>query len=413
MGGSTDSGGWQGWGPDCDDRSLVYAFVGSPQSATVRVANLQKSVSPATAFFQKDIFDRTLGVGTGDWKFSRCGDVFGLQAFIVLTGPGQAVLVKTKDGAILHDQQNIPGGPISFTTDGGKHVVNVAGTKSMYDDDAAKPCGKALARVARARASAELPLSTGLHYFALQDQATGKIIQRGQAGSAGVAHNRLILGLNHPYRNYIIKASTLEVGWSDFISGNNGDNLMLPDIILRADTSPDTDGDGLHDLAELIMGTNKENPDTDGDGVSDGAEVKAGSDPSSGLAVATGVIGSAPTSGKAVDITALNGVVAVAASQSGVSLFNVFSGLAPTLIAQVPTPGSAVGVSASGNLIAVAASTAGLVVIDISQLSSAHITQQISFGTSAQAVTTDGGIAYVGLSTGEIVLRSIWFQELF
>ena len=192
--------------------------------------------------------------------------------------------------------------------------------------------------------AAELPLSTGLHYYALQDQITGQIIQRGQAGSAGVAHNRLILGVNRPYRNYIIKASNLDVGWSDFISGNNGDNLMLPDVILRADVTVDTDGDGLHDLGELIMGTNPNNPDTDGDGVSDGAEVQQGADPNSGLAVVTGVIGAAPTSGKAVDITSLNNVVAVAASQSGVSLFNVFSGLAPTLIAQIPTPGSAQGV---------------------------------------------------------------------
>lgn len=395
VGSPTNTGGW-GWSPDCEDRTLVYAFVGTPQGATVRLANLK---------IGSKIFDSTLAAGEGEWKFSRCGDAFGLWHFVALLGPGQAVLLKTKDGGILHDQQNIPGGPISFTTTADHHIVKVASTETQYPNAAGQPCGQQSIRASATDTTTdpELPISTGLHYYALMDLATGQIIQRGQAGSAGVVHTRLILGVNHPYRNYLVKASTLEVAWSDFISGNNGDNLMLPDLVLRADTSPDTDGDGLHDAAELIMGTNPNNPDSDGDGVTDAAEVKAGSDPSSGLPVATGIIGAAPTSGKAVDICALNGVVAVASSQSGVSLFTVFSGLAPNLVAQVPTPGAAVGVSASGNRIAVAASGAGLVVIDISNLSSAHITQQVALGGTAQAVTTDGGIAYVGLTTGEIV----------
>jgi hypothetical protein len=104
-----------------------------------------------------------------------------------------------------------------------------------------------------------------------------------------------------------------------------------------------------------------------------------------------------------VDICALNDVVAVAASQAGVSLYSVYNSLAPTLIAQVPTSGSALGVSASGKLIAVADGTAGLVVIDISDIATPHILQQVSLGGSAQAVVADGGIAYVGLTTGEVV----------
>ncbi len=396
-GGSTDTAGW-GWSPDCGDRSLVYSFVGSPQSATLRLVNLTK----AGAIAQKVVLDRNLPTGNGEWKFSQCGDVFGIS-FLSLGGGGQAVLVKTKDGTVLHDQP-VQGGPISFRTEATKHIVSVQGTDSAYDNIAARACGGPIyAASAPVTSSSSLPLSTGLHYFAIQDLTTGKIIQRGRAGSAGVAHNRLILGVNQPYRNYILKAATLEVGWSDFISGNNGVNIRLPDVLLRADVSPDTDGDGLHDLGELIMGTNKSDPDTDGDGVLDGAEVKDGSDPNSGLAVATGVIGSAPTPGRAVDICALNGVVAVASSQGGVTLFNVFSGLSPNLIAQVQTPGSAVAVAASGNLIAAAVSGAGLSVIDISQLSSAHISQQVSLGSTAQAVATDGGIAYVGLASGEVV----------
>jgi hypothetical protein len=41
----------------------------------------------------------------------------------------------------------------------------------------------------------------------------------------------------------------------------------------------DSDGDGLTDAQEILIGTDPFNPDTDGDGFSDGVEVASGSDP--------------------------------------------------------------------------------------------------------------------------------------
>ena len=102
------------------------------------------------------------------------------------------------------------------------------------------------------------PLSLGLHYYAIYDYAFGQITQRGEAGRSGIAHANLFLRPNGLFRSFIIKASTLEVGFIDFQSGEVGSDGMLQDVVLWGDDSPDTDGDGLHDLGEQIMGDGSE-----------------------------------------------------------------------------------------------------------------------------------------------------------
>jgi len=44
-------------------------------------------------------------------------------------------------------------------------------------------------------------------------------------------------------------------------------------IVTRTGTNPDTDGDGLKDVDEAVLGTKARVPDTDGDGLTDGQEV--------------------------------------------------------------------------------------------------------------------------------------------
>lgn len=62
---------------------------------------------------------------------------------------------------------------------------------------------------------------------------------------------------------------------------SDGDGLIdLYELLIGTDpNNPDSDGDGLDDGRELVIGTDPLNPDTDGDGLSDGFEVQIGTDP--------------------------------------------------------------------------------------------------------------------------------------
>ena len=73
----------------------------------------------------------------------------------------------------------------------------------------------------------------------------------------------------------------LEEDFQPFID-SDGDGLSdEEELLLGTDPyNPDTDGDGLTDYEEVrIYGTDPLNPDTDGDGYLDGEEVLSGHDP--------------------------------------------------------------------------------------------------------------------------------------
>ncbi len=248
---------------------------------------------------------------------------------------------------------------------------------------------------------------TGLIYYSVENQDADRVEQRGTAGSAGVAFDRLILGSNTRYRIWLLEAATLRVAEVEIATANPGQRLTLPDFNFRQASSHDTDGDQLSDLGEFILGTDPLKPDTDGDGIRDGAEVRQGNDPLSGRAVRTGIIGTADTPGEAFDICAVNDLAVVADRQGGVSVFNVFGGMNPTLIARVDTPGDALAVACSGNWIVVADSTAGLAIINIADPPASQIVHQLNLGSSVLAVTVAGPIAYAGLLDGNLVMIDI------
>lgn len=100
----------------------------------------------------------------------------------------------------------------------------------------------------------------------------------------------------------------------------------------------DSDAEGLSDLAEFVIGTNPNNTDTDGDGVDDLAEVLGGSDPTFDLPLAVGLIDTAAPIGNAIDVCASDNLLAVAASQTGLAVYNIFQGFTPALFIQTAFP---------------------------------------------------------------------------
>ena len=103
--------------------------------------------------------------------------------------------------------------------------------------------------------------------------------------------------------------------------------------------------------------------DSDGDGIPDLVELQQGTDPFDGLPTRTGIVASVATPGTAVDLCAADDLVILAELERGISVFNIFDPLNPTLVAQVDTPGRARAVASSGDLVAVADDEAGLAVI--------------------------------------------------
>lgn len=251
-------------------------------------------------------------------------------------------------------------------------------------------------------------LITGRHYYAVENQTTGAIDQRGLTGSLGVAFSNLILRPNTSYRMWVMNAESFEIARYDFVTGRPGGRIELPELALRPHNPIDSDGDELPDVGELIVGTDVDNPDTDGDGIRDGAEVRQGADPTDGAPVATGILASVGMPGPAVDVSVLDNLLVVA-HENGLTAMTVFTGLSPALVATVSTQAVVTRVANSGRNVAAAAGPSGLLIVDFSSPPVAtveHVIPPAGFPATALGfgnvlcVASAANFAYVGLSNG-------------
>ncbi len=166
-------------------------------------------------------------------------------------------------------------------------------------------------------------------------------------------------------------------------------------------SAPDTDGDGLPDDIERIIGTDKSNPDTDKDGIDDFNEIELGLDPFGGQQVITGIIASLPLQGEAKAVVVegdpqapQNQTAYVATGSHGLAIIDASKFSNPIIQGQLSLPGDATDVAVDTKLkiAAVATNSGGLQIVDISDPMVPTLRRTINF--NANQVEIFDGIVY-------------------
>ncbi len=271
-------------------------------------------------------------------------------------------------------------------------------------ESAAPPSAAAPRGAQRQAVTTPAVRQTGLHYYVLVNPATGAVVRRGFAGRNGVAHARpLIVGANRSLRETILQADSFWLASQEFRTGENGSSLTLGAFRLESPTGPDTDGDGVPDEAEFVVGTDPAKADSDGDGIGDAEEIRAGT----ALADTLGVIAAVRTPGYALDVAADGERLGVALREGGVAVFNIFNGLTPARIAQVALPGRATAVALAGDTVVVGCGEDGVALVDVSDPATASVRHQVRFPAPVRSVAARAGLGYVGLSSGEVLILDL------
>ncbi|MCL4181384.1 MAG: Ig-like domain-containing protein, partial [Verrucomicrobia bacterium] len=208
---------------------------------------------------------------------------------------------------------------------------------------------------------------------------------------------------------FYLDPATLRLAVAYFYSAASGEPTAIPCASWLPGDSPlaDTDGDGLPDLAELVLGTAYLDPDTDGDGLPDGLEFLNDTNPLDGIELTLGVTAMAPTPGEALEVVADNGL-ALVACQNGAAVFDVSDPANPTQLALVSSGFPAKAVALSGRQAAVAFEFS-VRLLDLTDPSSPVVRWQrndlgnvrgLAFGPEALFVAADDELVRLALSDG-------------
>ena len=243
---------------------------------------------------------------------------------------------------------------------------------------------------------------TGNTYFKATDLTTG-FVQRGWLPGSGQFIN-VPLAPNNLYEVSYLDPATLFTGTTVFRSNPGGTPTVIPQAVLAASLFPDSDGDGLPDDAEDILGTDPHKFSTSGDGISDLAKLQQGLDLLSNVAFPRGIVASLtfPGAGRNVVLTGSTtdpqGQTAyVAASTGGLAIVDASNFRKPVLLGQLPLSGDAndVAVDARLQIAAVADSGGGLVLVNVADPTNPTVLHTIPV-TTDQVEVADG-VAYVAV----------------
>jgi len=249
-------------------------------------------------------------------------------------------------------------------------------------------------------------------YYVASDALTGTVIARGKTllsggfSFFGPAEAFLSIEVFDPVSRSYAKITTFtpKSGGRPALASSSGSL----ELVGFPDTSADSDGDGLSDLAEFVIGTDPYDYSTAGDGISDGEKVAQGLDPLSGGGLATGIIANLPLQGMATDVaiaasTNSSGqqTAYIACGSGGLSIVNVSQFKSPVQLGQLNLPGNATGVAVDPTfqIAVVAANSGGLDFLDVSSPLQPQVTLNISNNTSAVQIIA--GVVYA--ATGNTI----------
>jgi hypothetical protein len=224
---------------------------------------------------------------------------------------------------------------------------------------------------------------------------------RARTNSAGAFHVRL--PANSPFVGSYFHGGTGLAASQSFRTGGPGSVLHLPVECLDELDLNDADQDGVPDSGELVVGTSPGNPDTDGDGIGDLAEIQQNLDPLGGLSFPTGIVASLLLLGTAKEVVAAGDIdnpqrqIAYLATGSyGLAIVDASDFDLPIILGQLDLPGDAVDVAVDSrfDIAVVAAGAGGMHFVDIADPMQPQLIRTIPSATNQVEVAN--GIVYAG-----------------
>ncbi len=248
-------------------------------------------------------------------------------------------------------------------------------------------------------------------FYALINPDDRRIL-RGRVNASGRIE-KAFLTPNRFYAVAYYDAVDRTIACGFFYSAESGAVTPIPIADFAEDIRPDTDGDGLSDLVEGIIGTNPLVPDSDGDGISDGAEIAQGGDPLDGRPAVLGTVASLVSPVPLTDLAVAGDLLVAGAGGAGVIVYDVLNPLHPVVLSQMVNPGG-------GQVVAVAADDATAAILDdlgfVTLLDLGDGANAKALGTvsvaGAKTLTAGGGKIFVGSSLAISVLDGRTGQTL-